>query len=305
MGGVCSFCASSGDDGDERETPSNKQPQTSQVESSIADNIYGICKDDNPNDADEQKTNSQSLPKRKCVKDWFKNKNSKIVIIGAGPAGIHMASQLQARGYKDVCILERNKKFTKRANDSWNERGKSVTIKDEELECVHEMGTCYLHPKYDEIRNLIRKYDSDNTIIPYGNSEKEIVVKAKDFKDNIVEKFEDHPWKYQAMPWDEWASSEVEKLTIPEILQWLPDAVSILPLKVAADKYVRLHKEIFGDYHDEIRVKGEYNSDSVQFPPKPAQDINMTMLQWMLKHELQALIPNFIYSQAIQGMYNI
>ena len=35
-------------------------------------------------------------------------KDQKIAAIGAGPAGIHMASQLKKRGYTNVTILEKS-----------------------------------------------------------------------------------------------------------------------------------------------------------------------------------------------------
>lgn len=37
------------------------------------------------------------------------NTNRRIVIVGAGPAGIHMACQLIRLGYKNVVILEKDK----------------------------------------------------------------------------------------------------------------------------------------------------------------------------------------------------
>ena len=40
----------------------------------------------------------------------------------------------------------------------------------------------------------------------------------------------------------------------------------VIYIKSCTNKYVKLHKEIFGDYHDEMKINGEYNSDSVQFP---------------------------------------
>ena len=268
------------------------------MESMMADNIYSICKDDNsfPIDKDDEHKSVTKKKPKKCHANWAKNKNVKIIIIGAGPAGIHMASQLLQKGYKNVCILERNAEYTSKLNNSWNEHGKSVTIKDEELECVHELGTVYLHPKYSEIFKLIDKYCSDNKIISFPNTEYEVIVKNNNNK------------KYERIEWNDWMEVNVEKLLIPEILQkWLPDKMSLLSVKVAADKYVRLHKEIFGNYDDEMRIDGEYNSDSVQFPPKPSPkyDINMTMLQWMIKHNLQALIPNFMGALPIQGYGNL
>ena len=294
-----------GDNDDARDVKRNVQNKKQyddekKAESSVAENIYSVCCGDSTDLDDEKKA------RNKPVADWIKNKDSKIVIIGAGPAGIHMAAQLQQRGYTNVIILEKQECLTSTANDSWNERGKSVTIRDEEFECVHEMGTCYLHPKYDEIRKLLKEYDPENTEISYGSDEREVILRAKEYNDNIVSKFQDNEdFKYEAMEWDEWLAGQVEKLTIPEVLQWIPDAVSYLPLKAAAEKYQRIHKDIFGDYHDEIRMNGQYTSDSVQFPPRPKPNkdvINMTTLQFMIKNDLQALIPNFIYNQSIQGI---
>ena len=72
------------------------------------------------------------------------------------------------------------------------------------------MGTVYLHPKYDEIFKLLKKYDPNNTVIAYGSKDREMVLRAKDYKDNIVEKFEDHEFKYESMEWDDWMEAEVE-----------------------------------------------------------------------------------------------
>lgn len=248
--------------------------------------------------------NNNALEYENSSINWKENKSSRIVIIGAGPAGIHMASLLKKQGFTDVTILERNDKFTQSDDQTWNERGKSVTIKDKEYNCVHEMGTCYTHPKYDEIRKLLKEYDPDNIEIPYASSEKEIVVPSREYAGSIVNKFKDKKLRLESLTWSEWVESEVEKLTIPQILQWLPDTLSNVPLLVAAKKYIKLHKEIFGDYDDENRLNGHYQSDSIQFPPKPNLDlINKTFLQWILDNELQALIPNFIYNQSIQGIF--
>ena len=90
----------------------------------------------------------------------------KVVIIGAGPAGIHMASLLCKQGYSSdqITILEK----THRAC------GKSCTIADPDESdtkaansynghhIVHELGTCYLHPEYHAIDSLLKEYDPDN-----------------------------------------------------------------------------------------------------------------------------------------------
>ena len=240
---------------------------------------------------------------------WTQNKNSRICIIGAGPAGIHMASLLKKQGFEYVTILEKNpKQLTESEQKSekldWTERGKSVTIYDEEYECVHEVGTCYTHPKYDEIRKLLKDYDPENVEIPYPAKERSMIVRET-YDKGVLSDFQDHKTKLKEMSWEEWKQEEVENLTIPDVLKWLPDQLAYLSIYEAARRYIKLHKDIFGDYDDENRSNGHYYTDSIQFPPKPnpKEDINKTFLQWMLDNDLRALIPNFIYNQAVQGIY--
>lgn len=65
------------------------------------------------------------------------------MLFNLGPAGIHMASRLIKQGHT-VTILERTERLG----------GKSRTIIDEDG-VPHEMGTCYMHPDYGEIRDLV------------------------------------------------------------------------------------------------------------------------------------------------------
>ena len=73
-------------------------------------------------------------------------KHHRIAVIGAGPAGVHIASLLKRRGYNDVTVLEKSSRIG----------GKSYTcIKDGVL---YEMGTCFLHHGYHRIKDLVRTY---------------------------------------------------------------------------------------------------------------------------------------------------
>ena len=82
-------------------------------------------------------------------------RDARIVIIGAGPAGLHMAFQLKKRGYNEITILEKASRFG----------GKTVTVPDGSLpekvkaqgnEVVHELGTCYLSPAYFAVHALCK-----------------------------------------------------------------------------------------------------------------------------------------------------
>ena len=76
-----------------------------------------------------------------------KSYNDKIGIVGAGPAGIHMALLLKQKGFKSVEVLESSDRIG----------GKSYTVMHRNV--PHEMGTCYLSPDYDtNIIPLVNKY---------------------------------------------------------------------------------------------------------------------------------------------------
>ena len=76
-----------------------------------------------------------------------KSYSDKIGIVGAGPAGIHMALLLKQKGFKSVEVLESSDRIG----------GKSYTIMHRDV--PHEMGTCYLSPDYEtNIIPLVNKY---------------------------------------------------------------------------------------------------------------------------------------------------
>ena len=81
-----------------------------------------------------------SIPGPRTLRD-------RIAIVGAGPAGIHMALMLKRKGFKDVTILEKTGTLG----------GKSWTI--DYRGAANEMGTVYLQPDYnDTIVPLVKKY---------------------------------------------------------------------------------------------------------------------------------------------------
>lgn len=62
--------------------------------------------------------------------------NDKIAIVGAGPAGIHMAYLLKKNGFKNINVYEKSGRIG----------GKSLTVTHRNT--LHEMGTCYTNPDY-------------------------------------------------------------------------------------------------------------------------------------------------------------
>ena len=85
-----------------------------------------------------------------------KSLDDRIVIVGAGPSGIHMALSLKERSFTNVVILEKNAFVG----------GKSWTI--DYRGTAHEMGSVYLAPDYaDNVIPLVNKYiPGDLVILP-------------------------------------------------------------------------------------------------------------------------------------------
>ena len=173
--------------------------------------------------------------------NWIKDKESEIVIIGAGPAGIHMASILKRSGYLNVTILEESNRFG----------GKCHTIKDDtHSDMVHEMGSAYIHSNYNTTLEIIKRYENPSNI------------------------------KNELIPLTDADCSGVN---------WVNDNI-----QTAAKKYIRLHKQILGEYERDEAI--------TKFPPKPRdlKKINMTFLEFIKMHKLDALIPYFTLNHSLR-----
>ncbi|XP_069119209.1 uncharacterized protein [Argopecten irradians] len=77
-----------------------------------------------------------------------KNKGDRIVIVGAGPSGVHMALKLKEEGYSNVVVFE--------AEEEVGGKSRTLTYRD----TPHEMGTCYTQADYTELYRLLDKYDA-------------------------------------------------------------------------------------------------------------------------------------------------
>jgi len=99
---------------------------------------------------------------------WVEDKDSSIVIIGAGQAGIHMASLLIRAGFRNVVVVE--------CNDTDDASGKLVSIRDEEYEVVHDLGSAYVHRNYSAFLHLLDLYgDRAEDLVPVDHSDSVIV----------------------------------------------------------------------------------------------------------------------------------
>jgi hypothetical protein len=104
------------------------------------------------------KTRTSKLFKAAAHRPFPLTSASKVVVVGAGPAGVHMSSLLAKMGIKDVTILEKTERLG----------GKSYSKEHDGV--IHEMGTCYLHNMYGTIRDLLQEYEIETTTEGFGLS---------------------------------------------------------------------------------------------------------------------------------------
>ncbi|CAE8698968.1 unnamed protein product [Polarella glacialis] len=199
------------------------------------------------------------------------DKNKAVVIIGGGPAGVHMASQLAERGYTNVTLLEASAELG----------GKSRTTVDKDG-VPHDMGTCYLSNRYGPIRDLLAEYDSGNAEVDvapgmvFGGLQRDgddkDYTNGVSFKDVVLEKAEEA----SAIPSACWPIC--------------PDFLSTPAFVSAFVKYIRLHKKLLGSY--------DYG-----MPPRPRDfaAVDMTAMEFLNKHKLLAMVGLLRYSVQLQG----
>eukprot|EP00471_Norrisiella_sphaerica_P003667 CAMPEP_0184489040 /NCGR_PEP_ID=MMETSP0113_2-20130426/14241_1 /TAXON_ID=91329 /ORGANISM="Norrisiella sphaerica, Strain BC52" /LENGTH=528 /DNA_ID=CAMNT_0026872227 /DNA_START=8 /DNA_END=1594 /DNA_ORIENTATION=+ len=198
---------------------------------------------------------------------WTPKKSDRVVIVGAGPAGIHMASLLSKLGYNSIKLLEKTDRHG----------GKSYTYMDEDG-VPHEFGTCYLHPDYVEIRDLLKEYKVE---------EVNVCKDGRCFSD--VRRNNDGTGR---QPFGEWLFQETEKMTdVPkDITKMIPDEVQGLTIFAKSRIYTSIHEKIFGKYKFCLPHK-----------PDNMEDINMTFLEFLKKHDCMELVPLLRYNHEVQG----
>lgn len=205
----------------------------------------------------------------------------KVVVVGAGPSGLHMAHLLRNRlGIEDITILERTGRHG----------GKTVSVPDSlNPGVIHELGTCYLSPAYFAVRALFQELKQmPGCDLPKFGEEVEPLNYAIR-RPGLVD---------QSLP--EWITTNVEVqphgsiFSLTRILFPLIDTG--IELLLAKERYNKLHAEIIGSY-------------SYTMPPRlPAdklQEIDMSFGQFLDKHRLNALIPLLAYGQTCQGYGSI
>ncbi|KAF0718095.1 Aste57867_1901 [Aphanomyces stellatus] len=197
----------------------------------------------------------------------------RVVVVGAGPAGVHYASLLAKKGLTKIQLID--------ANDHVG--GKSSTIWDDDG-VPHEMGTVFALDSYTPIFDLLDAYDPTNTRFPFA--------------------FE-RP-KYMATMGESAGADDSDPTTTLDFPGYVlrtiqanaPPALRANATKAQlhalfadqAQRYIAVHRSIFGIY-------------PYGMPPPPTNWslIDMTAIEFLKANNLTALTGLFRFSQQQQG----
>lgn len=196
--------------------------------------------------------------------------SARIVVVGAGPAGIHMASCLKRLGYEKVCVLEKSARMG----------GKSRTYVDEDG-IPSEMGTCYLHSDYVEIRRLLKLYGLEDQEFDTGPGER--------FRSCVARPFDADK---TGQGFSTWLLAQTEKRAIPsDVLRMLaPNSLQKLTIFAKVQQYAKMHRRLVGIY-------------PFSLPGRPAslEEVAVSFADLLKKENLWELEPLLRYAHETQG----
>jgi thioredoxin reductase len=216
-------------------------------------------------------------------------KDSTVAIIGAGPAGVHMASLLKKAGVANVKLLEKTARLG----------GKSYTVMKDGV--PHEMGTCYLHNMYGTIRDLLKEYEIETTEEAFGldANSAEIVPEG----DRAV--FSERVYAAMGIPKQNWGGRKFG------LQQWigaytvfkygskygvkLDAAGATKAVGAAILKYVKTHHQLVGD------LKRGVMPEMPTSPVAKAAIEGKTFGEFLENHGMEVLIGYLELAQSAQG----
>jgi len=185
----------------------------------------------------------------------------RVCIVGAGPAGIHMAQSLRKRNFEDIVIFEKSDRVGGKSFD--------VTVNN----TVNQLSTVFVLANYFEsLVPLANEYGIDDLVrVPSANI----------FKYNSGAK----PGSKQTV--GQYIVDQLSSMT------GLKDPLANLQkLFYDIGQYIKVHQEMFGSYKGELMLKP---STDVLYR------LRGTFMDFLERENLQTLAIVFIFSQTMTG----
>eukprot|EP00438_Fugacium_kawagutii_P034655 Skav201621 [mRNA] locus=scaffold5983:38328:45523:- [translate_table: standard] len=217
-------------------------------------------------------------------------KSDRILIVGAGPGGVHMASRLKQMGYNKTTLLERSDRVggksltlylsTKHPGECTQQKGPAGEV--DVSGCVaHDMGTCFLHNGYHTIRDLVQEYGLTTVVAPEGRAMFSHFAKdslsSQSMQEFVTSSIMDGVRKGKIkVPW--YAVSEKLKV--------------LGALITAVKQYNAIHESLFGKV--EFSMPPRLNASVLQ-------KINKTFAEFLEDNNLHALSGFLMFAHAAQG----
>lgn len=182
-------------------------------------------------------------------------KHHHIAIVGAGPAGIHMAYLLKKSGYNKITLFEKNPRVG----------GKSFSIQQKGI--IHEMGTCYYTMTYKYLLELLKDFPDQEQV--------EIEPKLRTCIDLLS----------QEKLTIQWLEKHLKNIFFPTYLKWLPDVLSLYYLVKIIKSYLSFYPGfVQEDVHDiPQRIHAELR-----------HELSIPMKEFLLQKNFPGLVPLFL-----------
>ncbi|PAA67053.1 hypothetical protein BOX15_Mlig024262g1 [Macrostomum lignano] len=198
------------------------------------------------------------------------SRSSRVAIVGAGPAGMHMAYLLRSLGFKNLLVLE----------SSGRVGGRSVTLKVSEADPLpHELGTCYVSSDYRDLRRMAQGigYDLDEATLPAAVIRESSEPSARQ------------------MDLEQFVFGRVRRLD-PTLRPNASDEEVKQHILQASQRYIRLRSKLYP----------AQQPDFLEFPlAQPSSEalakLNCSALSYLEKNGLLALEPYFLFGMTAMG----
>ncbi|MDD9951848.1 MAG: FAD-dependent oxidoreductase [Zetaproteobacteria bacterium] len=194
---------------------------------------------------------------------------NKVIILGAGVAGLHMAAQLRQRGIKDIVLLEKSDRAG----------GKVETIHSQGV--AYDMGPVLITSAYRHVKEALRQYCPENREIPRNMGRKTRYA---------ITNLTSDPSTLEGGDYVDWMTAEMHKAMGGTHSSLSKTTWCVLK---AAWQYLKIHRRIFPNHRDGL-------------PPRPnTTDLTLlaqqNTLQFLQQHNLEVLTPLFDEAQTGQG----